>query len=71
MTTPQTVLSEIAGGLKARQVIPFLGAGVLDLIEGASPIPRSPEELVATITAKAAVPGRIRRHQPGIQHVEE
>jgi hypothetical protein len=61
MTTPQTVLAEIAGGLKARQVIPFLGAGVFDLIEGASPIPRSSEELVAAITAKAAVPGRIRR----------
>ncbi|EWY39439.1 Transformer domain containing protein [Skermanella stibiiresistens SB22] len=61
MTTAHTLLAEIAGGLKARQVIPFLGAGVFDLVEGASSIPRSPEELVAALTAKAAVPGRIRR----------
>src|SRR4051794_19142513 len=61
MTTTQSVLAEIAGGLKARQVIPYLGAGVFDLIEGACPISRSPEELVAALTAKSAVPGRIRR----------
>ena len=62
MTTAHTLLAEVAGGLKARQVIPYLGAGVFDLVEGACPIPRSPEELVAALTAKAAVPGRIRRH---------
>lgn len=62
MTTAHSLLAEVAGGLKARQVIPYLGAGVFDLVEGACPIPRSPEELVAALTAKAAVPGRIRRH---------
>ena len=62
MTIEHTLLAEIAGLLKARQVIPFLGAAVLDLVEGTCPVPRSPDELVAVVTAKAAVPGRIRRN---------
>ena len=41
-------------------VVPFLGPGVFDLVEGPCAVPRSSAELVAAVTATAAVPGRIR-----------
>jgi hypothetical protein len=60
MSDALTQLAEVARGLAARQVIPFIGSSVLDLVEGDCPVPRSPSELVARMTVKAAVPGRIR-----------
>lgn len=56
------IFREIRAGLDARAVVPFVGQGVFDLVPGACPIPRSPQELVAGLTLKAAVPGRIRHN---------
>lgn len=61
MTDP-SVFQEIAEGLKSRQVVPYVGPGVLDLLEGDCPIPRGSPELAAALTAKVAVPGRIRQN---------
>jgi hypothetical protein len=52
-----TIRQNLARGL----VIPYLGPGVLALA-GGCPLPRSPEELVGRLTAKASVPHKIRKN---------
>ncbi len=51
---------EIASGLLAGRLIPYLGAGMLGLVPGGAPVPSTPEALAAAITAKVAVPHKIR-----------
>ncbi len=53
----ETIRQNLARGL----VIPYLGPGVLALA-GGCPLPRSPEELVDRLTAKASVPHKIRKN---------
>jgi len=54
-------LSEIAAGLKAGRIAPYLGPEVLNL-EGPSALPASSRVLVEKLVAKVAVPGRIRNN---------
>jgi hypothetical protein len=51
----------IIDGLKAGQVIPYLGPAVLGL-EGSTAVPSAPETLVDLITAKVTVPHKIRKN---------
>ena len=60
MTTAKSLPPEINAGLAAGTLIPYLGPGVLQLIPGGSPVPVSPESLVALLTAKVTVPHKIR-----------
>lgn len=56
-----TLIRTVADGLKARQVVPYIGPGVFaTLPDGTCPVPRSSAELVARLNAKVAAPGRIR-----------
>src|SRR5690348_4407814 len=55
-------VADIAVALAENRVVPYLGPGVLDLVGATSPVPRSTGELVAKVTLKAAVPGRIRHN---------
>jgi hypothetical protein len=59
-TMTADLLAEIFAGLRAGQVIPYLGPGVLSLVADAPP--GSPEALVARLTAKITVPGKIRHN---------
>jgi len=52
--------NEIAAGLAAGTVIPYLGPGMLSLVPGGSPVPASPETLAAVLTSKVSVPHKIR-----------
>jgi hypothetical protein len=52
---------DILKKLEAGQVIPYLGPGVLAL-SGGVPVPDSPEVLAERITAKVAVPHKIRKN---------
>jgi hypothetical protein len=54
-------LADIFDGLRRGQVIPYLGPGVLELAAEDGP-PGSPEALVARLTAKITVPGKIRKN---------
>ncbi|MBM4200617.1 MAG: SIR2 family protein [Gammaproteobacteria bacterium] len=51
----------IIDGLKAGQVIPYLGPAVLGL-DGSTAVPSAPETLVELITAKVTVPHKIRKN---------
>ena len=50
----------ITAGLAAGTLIPYLGPGMLELVPGGSPVPATPEALVAQLTAKVTVPHKIR-----------
>ncbi len=54
----EAIRQNLAHGL----VIPYLGPGVLALAGEGCPLPRSPEELVDRLTAKASVPHKIRKN---------
>lgn len=53
------LLSDIAAGLKAGKVAPYLGPEVLNL-DSPTALPSSSRELVERLNAKITVPGRIR-----------
>jgi hypothetical protein len=59
MTTANS--ASILEGLAAGQIIPYLGPGVLGL-EGSCSVPSAPEALVELLTAKVAVPHKIRKN---------
>ncbi|MBI5271374.1 MAG: SIR2 family protein [Burkholderiales bacterium] len=52
-------LSDIAAGLERGTLAPYLGPGMLGLCLGATP-PTDPPSLAAALTAKVAVPGKIK-----------
>jgi len=54
------LLNEITQHLEEGGVVPYLGPGVLDLVPGGCPVPKSPEELVKRMVAKSSVPFKIR-----------
>ncbi len=54
------MLQYIDAALRDGQLIPYLGAGFLDLVPGGSTVPASPAELVTHLTAMASVPHKIR-----------
>ena len=53
------VLAEIAAGLKAGKIAPYLGPDILNL-DGPSSLPSSSRELVERLNGKITVPGRTR-----------
>ncbi|MHB1144418.1 MAG: SIR2 family NAD-dependent protein deacylase [Thiobacillus sp.] len=53
------LLNEITAHLEEGGVVPYLGPGVLDLVPGGCPVPKSPEELVKRMVAKSSVPFKI------------
>jgi hypothetical protein len=52
-------LEEIRNGIAAGRVVPYVGPGMLDLVEDCA-VPASPENLVERLVAKASVPHKIR-----------
>ena len=56
-----SLTAEISEGLETGQVIPYLGPAALELGGGAS-VPVSPEALAERLTAKVAVPHKIRKN---------
>jgi hypothetical protein len=56
------MLQSIETALGAGRLIPYLGAGVLGLVEGGSAVPASPAELVTHLTASVSVPHKIRNN---------
>lgn len=66
-----TELARLRARLAAGQVIPYLGPGVLGLCAGGSPVPASADALVAALSAKLPVPGRLRRNlSAAAQYIE-
>ena len=55
-----TALSSIAEGLRAGSMIPYLGAGVLDLAQAGTLPPSTPEALAEFLGSKVALPKRAR-----------
>jgi hypothetical protein len=60
MDQADAMLNEISAVLEEGGVVPYLGPGVLDLLPGECPVPKSPEALVQRLVAKSAVPHKIR-----------
>jgi SIR2-like domain len=56
---PAEWLPEVKSALKAHTLVPYLGPGMLSLIEEPG-VPATPEALVALLVAKATVPHKIR-----------
>lgn len=50
---------EVAAGLRAGTLLPYLGSGMLSLCEGLTP-PADPQALATQLTSKVSVPGKIR-----------
>jgi hypothetical protein len=57
-----TSLQEIAAGLSANTIIPYLGPQSLLLDPETCPVPATPENLVKLLTAKVSVPHKIRNN---------
>ena len=57
-----TSLKEIAEGLTAGTVIPYLGPDVLKLEPETCPVPATPADLVSLLTSKVSVPHKIRNN---------
>ncbi|MDZ5461345.1 SIR2 family NAD-dependent protein deacylase [Azohydromonas lata] len=57
--TVQELPAAVAEGLAAGTLAPYLGPGMLSLCEGTTP-PADPLALVAVLTAKVSVPGKIK-----------
>lgn len=55
-------LTVIHSSLVNGRLIPYLGPGVLGLVDGPSTIPATPLELVGKLTTKASVPHKIRHN---------
>ncbi len=55
-------LQEIAAGLTAGTVIPYLGPDVLKLEPETCPVPATPDDLVKLLTSKVSVPHKIRNN---------
>lgn len=62
MSELSVVVEEIARGLSAGQVIPYLGPEVLALDPANAAVPATPEALVQQLTAKVSVPHKIRNN---------
>uniref|UniRef100_Q07HY0 Uncharacterized protein n=1 Tax=Rhodopseudomonas palustris (strain BisA53) TaxID=316055 RepID=Q07HY0_RHOP5 len=63
--------ADILDGLKAGQVIPYLGPGVLQLAGDDCTVPSSPALLAAQLTAKVKVPHKLRANLTGAaQYIE-
>jgi hypothetical protein len=56
---PSEWLPQVKSALKAHTLVPYMGSGMLSLIEQPS-VPATPEALVALLVAKATVPHKIR-----------
>jgi hypothetical protein len=59
------MLSSIEAALRAGRLIPYLGSGVLDLVEGGSAVPGSATGLVSQLTTQASVPHKLRGNLTG------
>jgi len=71
MDANSPLLHDIRDALARGALIPYLGPGMLDLVPGGVPVPASPEQLVAQLTAKTAVPHKIRtRLTAAAQYIE-
>jgi hypothetical protein len=55
-------LTVIHTGLVNGRLIPYLGPGVLGLVDGPTTVPAAPLELVGKLTARASVPHKIRHN---------
>lgn len=53
-------LRDLGAATRAGRIVPYLGPGVLTLVEGECPVPRSPADIVQQLVMKAPVPGRLR-----------
>lgn len=62
MNDSAVIVEEIARGLSAGQVIPYLGPEVLALDRANAAVPATPEALVQQLTAKVSVPHKIRNN---------
>jgi hypothetical protein len=59
------MLTSIETALREGRLIPYLGAGVLDLVEGGATVPASAADLVGQLTAQASVPHKLRGNLTG------
>jgi len=59
------MLQSIETALRTGRIVPYLGPGVLDLVEGGSALPASPATLVGHLTAAVNVPHKIRTNLTG------
>jgi len=55
-----SIPDQLIAGLRDGGAIPYLGSGVLDLVPGGAPVPKSPEGLVSILASKVSVPHKIR-----------
>lgn len=62
MDKDDSVLNEITAYLEQGGVVPYLGPGMLDLVAGECPVPKSPATLVQRLVAKSSVPHKIRNN---------
>ncbi len=60
MDQVDALLKEISAHLEQGGVVPYLGPGILDLVAGECPVPKSPAALVQRLVAKSSVPFKIR-----------
>ncbi|WP_370675648.1 SIR2 family protein [Pleomorphomonas sp. PLEO] len=66
----RVALVDLRANLLADRLVPYLGPGLLTL-EGASPMPTSPEEVAAALQKRVPVPGRIRGNMWAVaQYIE-
>ncbi|MGP9813532.1 SIR2 family protein [Rhodopseudomonas sp. NSM] len=68
---PAQLFDDVAAAFARGKAIPYLGCGALALGAEASPIPATPLELVARLTAKTTVPHKVRTNLTGAaQYIE-
>jgi hypothetical protein len=69
LATPQALLADAAAGLRAGELVPYLGPGISALT--APPVPMSPETLAEWFGTKVALPKRAKGNAwASAQHIE-
>ena len=65
-------IAEVARGLKAGTLIPYLGPGLLALSGESVPVPVTPETVAVELNRKSPAPGKIRSNMWGVaQFIEQ
>lgn len=65
MTSISASIEDIRSGLGQGSVIPYLGAGVWQLVANACPVPDTPQALAERLTARVSVPHKLRKNLTG------
>ncbi|MGO4869595.1 MAG: SIR2 family NAD-dependent protein deacylase [Roseiarcus sp.] len=68
----EALIAQVAAGVRAGEVIPYLGPGILACADDRAPVPVAPEAVAFELNRRAPAPGRIRSDMGAVaQYIEQ